>query len=91
MDGCPDAYAFAASRITAATSCGFDSITTWLAASDVTCAFMRFAICSSAAGGIIRSFAACTYYARLVFHAALEGLPSNAAIAVQPCFAARSL
>src|SRR5277367_3707672 len=61
--------AFAASRITSSTTLGCDSIGTWLEATSVTLAFMRFAAKCSRSGWTVRSLVATMDQLGFVRHA----------------------
>ena len=56
-------------RITSRTTLGFDSIGTWLVATSVVVAFMRFAAKRCKSGGTVRSWVAMMYQLGFVFHA----------------------
>lgn len=57
----PNYLDVAASRITAATASGWDTMTTWLAETSVVFALIAFAMARWASGAIIPSLSATTY------------------------------
>jgi hypothetical protein len=79
---------WAASTITAATSLGFASITTWLVGSVTIFALMCSAIARSSFGDIARSLPATMYQEGFVCQASASTLSANAAAAIGVCVTA---
>src|SRR5450830_60497 len=81
----------AASRITCATSTGWERCATWLAGRLLVLAFIRFAIACCSAGGIMRSCSLTMYHDGLVLQAAALMRSPNALAWIAPWLAAITL
>ncbi len=68
-------------------SCGCESRETWLDASSIVFAFIRFARKRSNSGEVVRSCVETAYQVGLIFHAACVVLEANNVAEIRPCTA----